>query len=103
SIIRRPPSPTLFPYTTLFRSHEDDRRVDDCREGPARQDVAARAYRACRRDERADGAEHGHRICEAPPDLQRRDLECSPPARGARSGEHTSELQSLTNIVCRLL
>src|SRR5258706_9712437 len=65
-MIRRPPRSTLFPYTTLFRSH-----------------LALRG----RRDRRARGA----------PLLPHRR------ALADRSEEHTSELQSLTNLVCRLL
>src|SRR5436309_13988717 len=78
-MIRRPPRSTLFPYTTLFRSYKlrvaVSRELDDCRhEEPA----ASRADR--------DG--------EEPPDM-RRVLH--------RSEEHTSELQSRENLVCRLL
>src|SRR6266545_3894649 len=61
-MIRRPPRSTLFPYTTLFRSHDPH--------GPA-EDVDAAAYTV------------GERI--------------------VRSEEHTSELQSLAYLVCRLL
>src|SRR2546427_2189515 len=75
-MIRRPPRSTLFPYTTLFRSHRAERRV-------------------------------------ALVDLQ---LAVEIPIRGVpdvgddaldvpvyRSEEHTSELQSQSNLVCRLL
>src|SRR5437899_7296352 len=66
-MIRRPPTSTLFPYTTLFRS------------------------RATTRAERLPGHAHfsNHRL-EAH-------------AADARSEEHTSELQSLRHLVCRLL
>src|SRR5690349_24244302 len=73
-MIRRPPRSTLFPYTTLFRSVEQDQ--------PVRQPG--------RREQRPD---HGGR---------QRDT-----VRGAgaqeRSEEHTSELQSRRDLVCRLL
>src|ERR1019366_10298868 len=59
-MIRRPPRSTLFPYTTLFRSHPVGKG-------------------------RVDGLGSGHHH------------------RHDRSEEHTSELQSLTNLVCRLL
>src|SRR5215211_8645989 len=59
-MIRRPPRSTLFPYTTLFRSH---------------------------------GRPRGRRV-PAPP---------SRPRSPARSEEHTSELQSHSDLVCRLL
>src|SRR2546425_4749544 len=71
-MIRRPPRSTLFPYTTLFRSHRD---------------VLQRRRVAVQR---------GGLDAEV---LHREEL---PPA-GARSEEHTSELQSLAYLVCRLL
>src|SRR5262245_35291933 len=74
-MIRRPPRSTLFPYTTLFRSDRLRRRVRAPRGGAERQ---AR---------RSDG--QGRR-------LRRTGLE-------HRSEEHTSELQSLRHLVCRLL
>src|SRR5687767_15687184 len=100
-MLRRPPRPTPFPYTTLFRSLE--RR----RDAPARageQDVArdgARARRRARGEPRTAGPDadrtqdlHPHQQHE--PDPARR-------LAGARSEEHTSELQSLAYLVCRLL
>src|SRR5262249_61743344 len=73
--IRPPPRSTLFPYTTLFRSALARRR-----RAPARR--------------RAAHDEHRRRPHAAGPDAPRARL---------RSEEHTSELQSLTNLVCRLL
>src|SRR5260370_27902643 len=77
-MIRRPPRSTLFPYTTLFRSHAQDRQhapkdprhVNVCLPGssPARMGAAALHI-----------------------------------AEIQRSEEHTSELQSHLNLVCRLL
>src|SRR5437899_6307055 len=63
-MIRRPPSSTLFPYTTLFRSR--------CAAGP--------------------------RCSTSPPASRRAPRRCR-----SRSEEHTSELQSLRHLVCRLL
>src|SRR2546430_12367198 len=65
-MIRRPPRSTLFPYTTLFRSHDDlaERPAFDLSGVPASGHV---------------------------------------PKRAERSEEHTSELQSQSNLVCRLL
>src|SRR5260370_16196035 len=81
-MIRRPPRSTLFPYTTLFRSpgrpachHYYHRR---------RQGAAGRLGRG---ERAAEGLRRG------PPDHLVR----------ARSEEHTSELQSHLNLVCRLL
>src|SRR2546425_6694080 len=76
-MIRRPPRSTLFPYTTLFRSRS-----------PARgRAVASR---------RARSRVHGGRAGPWKPALFHR-------AHDARSEEHTSELQSLAYLVCRLL
>src|SRR5438046_6810274 len=81
---RRLPRSTLFPYTTLFRSRRGparSRRVVDAAR-PAGPRVLLLSRRAARH---AHGSFPGARC--------RRD----------RSEEHTSELQSLTNLVCRLL
>src|SRR4051812_50004478 len=77
-MIRRPPRSTLFPYTTLFRSGE---------RGDLRIPHGARAADRVREDDdrrvggSVDAVRHGD----------------------GRSEEHTSELQSHVNIVCRLL
>src|SRR2546430_10852786 len=77
-MIRRPPRSTLFPYTTLFRSH-----------------LAAHS--------RASMAEA---LATVTP-LLTKTTSRRPPARmlraALRSEEHTSELQSQSNLVCRLL
>src|SRR5205809_2439724 len=76
---RRPPSSTLFPYTTLFRSHRK------CRGSPCR----------CGREGPCGCLGHGARCGEA---------RCGAPSFAApRSEEHTSELQSRLHLVCRLL
>src|SRR5688572_31798047 len=81
-MIRRPPRSTLFPYTTLFRSATDSRSADpgrqQTREGAAGRFVAALVLEA------RQGAWKGIAIW-------------------TRSEEHTSELQSQSNLVCRLL
>src|SRR5256885_12082151 len=69
-MIRRPPRSTLFPYTTLFRSHP-------CGSTPCRR-------RGCRR---RSSNRRALRVRNGRP----------------RSEEHTSELQSPCNLVCRLL
>src|SRR5438093_6639666 len=82
-MIRPPPRSTLFPYTTLFRSPEVARLTQ------ALDDVQRRLGEL---EERMDFAERllaKERVAER--------QAC------ARSEEHTSELQSLTNLVCRLL
>src|SRR5688572_31437710 len=78
-MIRRPPRSTLFPYTTLFRSP-----------GPGGGPPAG-----CR-PPRHQAAEHAH------PARVRRPQDHGLRHR-ARSEEHTSELQSQSNLVCRLL
>src|SRR2546426_4739422 len=83
-MIRRPPRSTLFPYTTLFRSHGAG--------GGAR----AGAHAAVARRVAADGR---HREAGRPDVSARGDSG----VRAVRSEEHTSELQSPCNLVCRLL
>src|SRR2546426_2487315 len=83
-MIRRPPRSTLFPYTTLFRS-SCARRISG---GVVAAPAAARASGA--REHRAAA---GRVPC-------RYGVKAS---RISRSEEHTSELQSPCNLVCRLL
>src|SRR5262249_57675364 len=82
-MIRRPPRPTLFPYTTLFRSvlHPG------VKIGGERTIIL-------------EGTELGY---EEPVTLDNAVLGRRVKVQGGRSEEHTSELQSLTNLVCRLL
>src|SRR5687767_15311318 len=88
---RRPPRSTLFPYTTLFRSRSGAElqppwlgTVARRRRGVPVRGVGGGVLRSARA-----GA---------------RPLRCPrAPGRGARSEEHTSELQSLAYLVCRLL
>src|SRR5262249_56460833 len=85
----RPPTPTLFPYTTLFRSapHRPVPVPTRARSSRRAARPAARERERCRR-----------RSCRCPG--RRR---AAARSRRRRSEEHTSELQSLTNLVCRLL
>src|SRR2546430_12921652 len=83
-MIPPPPRSTLFPYTTLFRSPVARGGGQGAREGAHRR-------RAREHDHRARGGRHEN------PDADPRD-----PAP-SRSEEHTSELQSQSNLVCRLL
>src|SRR5438034_5918654 len=77
-MIRPPPRSTLFPYTTLFRS----RRQVEGRTGDTRRRGVRRS-----REQRGQGQHHNRK------QLGHRD----------RSEEHTSELQSHSDLVCRLL
>src|SRR2546430_12517068 len=88
-MIRRPPRSTLFPYTTLFRSggFPFGLKVGSIRA------LASPPTRVPWYDRRAGNGCLGAALCRRPPD----------PSSSARSEEHTSELQSQSNIVCRLL
>src|SRR5260221_5886228 len=90
-MIRRPPRSTLFPYTTLFRSR---------RAGPEETDHRhAHLLRARRqRPRRRSAAEQRYEL--APP---HHSITSSASASSVRSEEHTSELQSHSDLVCRLL
>src|SRR2546430_3515101 len=95
-MIRRPPRSTLFPYTTLFRSQS---------EGAHRASLAHQAHDRVPRFRSAE-----RRVARSRSDDPRLGARV---ARGwlahvyraaqARSEEHTSELQSQSNLVCRLL
>src|SRR3712207_7100918 len=77
-MIRRPPRSTLFPYTTLFRSGRAEGRALHAADEVVLDDVAVQRSLAA---EHRGGADRP----------------------GARSEEHTSELQSRQYLVCRLL
>src|SRR2546422_6184812 len=85
-MIRRPPRSTLFPYTTLFRSHAPFRGGGEVGLEP---NLLGRAH--C--------GGHEARIAVQHHDVPRAEVE----AVVARSEEHTSELQSRLHLVCRLL
>src|SRR3712207_8357756 len=92
---RRPPRSPLFPYTTLFRSH--DVRI----EGQAGC-AAYRLWCGARQRQRDTCVREPERLARAPPDLDwDQTLARLEPRR--RSEEHTSELQSRQYLVCRLL
>src|SRR5438477_7366976 len=80
-LIRHPPTSTLFPYTTLFRSHlrtltlQKSRSAESCRSAIRRRSARSAASPAS----------------------------CGRATPRFRSEEHTSELQSHVNLVCRLL
>src|SRR5687767_15573883 len=86
-MIRRPPRSTLFPYTTLFRSREDGQKAapgwTSLRERANSGRIAPGSSATVLRNSVLDRFHSG--------------------ARAGRSEEHTSELQSLAYLVCRLL
>src|SRR2546425_6448904 len=92
-MIRRPPRSTLFPYTTLFRSGVDA-------QAPA-ADHPARASQG--HQSREDVLEHGFLQKVRQPDQRLRVRDAFTVNAAERSEEHTSELQSLAYLVCRLL
>src|SRR2546430_11110794 len=83
-MIRRPPRSTLFPYTTLFRSLL-----------PASQHVQLQVQRSAR-----DVRDREPRVQE---DQRAAPVRADQLRPADRSEEHTSELQSQSNLVCRLL
>src|SRR2546428_10118684 len=88
-MIRRPPRSTLFPYTTLFRSsHHSDRPVPEL-------SMAAGGDHAVRPDPFGFAR-------FLPIAAQQKEMEIVRPD-SSRSEEHTSELQSRSDLVCRLL
>src|SRR2546430_12149626 len=90
-MIRRPPRSTLFPYTTLFRSGVPDDRADAVHVLDLERDR--------RRDDRVRTDQSGARQGARGPSADVGGFRALPP----RSEEHTSELQSQSNLVCRLL
>src|SRR2546426_1231362 len=80
-MIRRPPRSTLFPYTTLFRSWKQYASLDNGIQWAAETAGAAAQFRAV--------------LAALTALFSGKD--------GTRSEEHTSELQSPCNLVCRLL
>src|SRR5947209_16281905 len=91
-LLRRPPKPTLFPYTTLFRSQGDERPQHDAQllEEPAH---AQRLWPRRLRREHLLAQDH----------ISVHALRLRARAKAKRSEEHTSELQSRQYLVCRLL
>src|SRR2546425_5436820 len=85
-MIRRPPRSTLFPYTTLFRSQVGEPQERD----------AAELDRVREHEEQRE--QHRHRNQHRQAAAERVDVVLL-----VRSEEHTSELQSLAYLVCRLL
>src|SRR5262245_63075303 len=92
-MLRRPPRSTLFPYTTLFRSRRREAVLS-----PLSREPAAGALRSGR-DARALPAARAR----APRKARLGGRRYTAASHGSRSEEHTSELQSLRHLVCRLL
>src|SRR2546425_6668924 len=86
-MIRRPPRSTLFPYTTLFRSQYLTQSEEEPAVAPSLAGVLA----------------HQLAVGQTAEELARLDQRSCPVCGITRSEEHTSELQSLAYLVCRLL
>src|SRR5688572_32554575 len=98
-MLRRPPRSTLFPYTTLFRSAPANAGVEDL--GVPCEGLSCLAHYERGAGHVLDAAGNvevtvSHCRCSC-------GVDHSVHSRGARSEEHTSELQSQSNLVCRLL
>src|SRR2546427_6890342 len=89
-MIRRPPRSTLFPYTTLFRSLAREDRIEHFA-----HDLLLHGFRFLRVVELPA-------IPKLPCRVEHKEIGGSSTTR-RRSEEHTSELQSQSNLVCRLL
>src|SRR5690242_21600844 len=87
-MIQRPPRSTLFPYTTLFRSHSSS--------ATCTRDAEAWRRALC-------SASCAIRNVSSSTRGLRRGSPATSSSIGTRSEEHTSELQSHVNLVCRLL
>src|SRR3712207_8697804 len=98
-MMRRPPRSALFPYTTLFRSTpSSEMSRTSTRQRSSLDPGKAKSGDREDRSEAANRAlDHHNVVADGMLDLWRR---ASP---GARSEEHTSELQSRQYLVCRLL
>src|SRR2546421_1895971 len=83
-MIRRPPRSTLFPYTTLFRSFLIPTDSHEKKHGPSTGMLSVLPFSALPGN--THGSDHALFLSDCP-----------------RSEEHTSELQSRSDLVCRLL
>src|SRR3989449_9316093 len=102
-MIRRPPRSTLFPYTTLFRSHGP--MVAEAGRRRLRDVADPRAIGAVppTPDHRLGVAKQARRNARAPRLYRTHMAElCQALGPWCRSEEHTSELQSRLHLVCRL-
>src|SRR5688572_31638896 len=93
-MIRRPPRPTLFPYTTLFRSEAGERRLIE----QALEESNGRVFGPTGAATRL-----GIPSSTLESKIRRHRINKHQYRPSARSEEHTSELQSQSNLVCRLL
>src|SRR5688572_32312132 len=95
-MIPHPPSSTLFPYTTLFRSQQAQAQIEQ-----AKAALRQAEEKASIRPGQAFDPNKVPEVANARVALELAEKNLRPP--GPRSEEHTSELQSQSNLVCRLL
>src|SRR5262245_62201909 len=99
--MRRPPSPPPFPYTTLFRSLRQIRIAPSqpaaASDFPSGENARASTSPECLSGSRSRQPPAASHNLMTPGRFQ------SPSPEARRSEEHTSELQSLRHLVCRLL
>src|SRR2546430_12526412 len=93
-MIRRPPRSTLFPYTTLFRSDPISKQLQSMVMSSL---MASNRFIVTENRERADAILKGSALEKTSQEVH------AYSDSTARSEEHTSELQSQSNLVCRLL
>src|SRR2546430_13230094 len=97
-MIRRPPRSTLFPYTTLFRSTESPARITPTFVPALKMPVAS--ARSLAGNHSATALMLAGNTPDSPKPSAIRAMK---KLESERSEEHTSELQSQSNLVCRLL
>src|SRR3712207_7458180 len=96
-MIRRPPRSTLFPYTTLFRSYDQEApKPEQYIPLRGREAVVEEEQQVAERAQ--EGGQRGYRVSRPCGSTA-----AHPTAFSTRSEEHTSELQSRQYLVCRLL
>src|SRR5256885_15855825 len=102
-MIRRPPRSTLFPYTTLFRSHQSRQTSADAEFATLWREALHAAADQPDHELRLGRLASKWNLAIESEELWSR-LSRNPPTRreALRSEEHTSELQSPCNLVCRL-
>src|SRR5262249_61609424 len=99
-MLRHPPTPPLFPYTTLFRSNGDQEEPLNPERYFAVHDDTGEMTGFYYFEPNGDVLDYGLGLR---PDLTGGGRGLDFFRAGVRSEEHTSELQSLTNLLCRLL
>src|SRR2546430_13521213 len=101
-MIRRPPRSTLFPYTTLFRSIQDQQSGPDDKQPQVAGTIPERRNRLDLARQVDARSIKGPSVFRRKKRTRKHSFRLSKEIQ-IRSEEHTSELQSQSNLVCRLL